>query len=71
MPRRERPAKTERSEHWLRVAVNERTEQLNELIERQRRDGDPGRPFFHSPNRTTASRQPSMDIAPVTAKFIL
>jgi len=53
------------------VAVNERTEQLNELIERQRRDGDPGRPFFHSPNRTTASRQPSMDIAPVTAKFIL
>jgi len=35
MPRRERPAKTERSEHWLRVAVNERTEQLNELIERK------------------------------------
>lgn len=35
MPRRERPEKTERSEHWLRVAVNERTEQLDALIERK------------------------------------
>ena len=35
MPRRERPANAERSEHWLRVAVNERTEQLNALIERK------------------------------------
>lgn len=32
MPRRERPAHTERSEHWLRVMVNERTELLNDHI---------------------------------------
>ncbi len=29
MPRRERPAQTTRSEHWLRVAVNEATDDLN------------------------------------------
>jgi hypothetical protein len=32
MPRRERPANTERSEHWLRVAVNEHTAALNAKI---------------------------------------
>lgn len=32
MPRRSRPALTERSEHWLRIAVNERTAALNALI---------------------------------------
>jgi hypothetical protein len=32
MPRRKRPPETERSEHWLRVAVNERTDALNSLI---------------------------------------
>jgi len=34
MPRRERPHKTERSEHWLRVAVNENTESLNSKVKR-------------------------------------
>ena len=29
MPRRERPAETQRSEHWLRIAVNERRGLLN------------------------------------------
>jgi hypothetical protein len=29
MPRRLRPAQSQRSEHWLRVAVNERTDVLN------------------------------------------
>jgi len=32
MPRRPRPARSERSEHWLRVAVNERTDFLNAHI---------------------------------------
>src|SRR5688500_1099102 len=32
MPRRARPAETTRSEHWLRVAVNDRTVRLNALI---------------------------------------
>lgn len=32
MPRRERPSKTRRSEHWLRVAVNERKKYLNSKI---------------------------------------
>lgn len=32
MPRRERPPKTERSEHWLRVAVNEHTDAFNSSI---------------------------------------
>jgi hypothetical protein len=32
MPRRERPATTTRSEHWLRVAVNYHTNTLNSLI---------------------------------------
>lgn len=32
MPKRARPAVTERSEHWLRVMVNERTELLNDHI---------------------------------------
>ena len=32
MPRRERPPKTERSEHWLRVAVNDDTEVFNEQV---------------------------------------
>ncbi len=32
MPRRERPLKTKRSEHWLRVAVNENAEKLNALV---------------------------------------
>jgi hypothetical protein len=32
MPRRERPPKTSRSEHWMRVAVNEHAEMLNSLI---------------------------------------
>lgn len=35
MPRRERPAQTERSEHWLRVAVNERTHEIDELVKGQ------------------------------------
>ena len=34
MPRRKRPRVTTRSEHWLRVAVNEHTDQLNSLVER-------------------------------------
>lgn len=32
MPRRTRPGQTERSEHWMRVAVNECTEALNARI---------------------------------------
>ncbi len=32
MPRRERPLKITRSEHWMRVAANERTGALNALI---------------------------------------
>ena len=32
MPRRDRPRETTRSEHWLRVAVNERAEVLNAAI---------------------------------------
>lgn len=32
MPRRERPAETQRSEHWLRIAVNERPDFLNAKI---------------------------------------
>ena len=32
MPRRERPQKTERSEHWMRVAANEDAESLNQQI---------------------------------------
>ena len=32
MPRRPRPGQTERSEHWMRVAVNECTEALNARI---------------------------------------
>jgi len=32
MPRRERPAETTRSEHWLRFVVNERTQQLNSVV---------------------------------------
>jgi len=32
MPRRTRPSQTERSEHWMRVAVNECTEALNARI---------------------------------------
>ena len=32
MPRKRRPLKTTRSEHWLRVAVNERTQPLNSAI---------------------------------------
>jgi hypothetical protein len=32
MPRRERPADVERSEHWLRIAVNEHTDELNDAI---------------------------------------
>ncbi|MGY4618572.1 hypothetical protein ACVWZ4_003799 [Bradyrhizobium sp. USDA 4472] len=32
MPRRERPIETKRSEHWLRVAVNDRTSQTNEMV---------------------------------------
>lgn len=35
MPRRERPAQTGRSEHWLRVAVNERTHEIDELVKGQ------------------------------------
>lgn len=35
MPRRERPAEAERSEHWLRVAVNERTHEINEMVRGQ------------------------------------
>lgn len=32
MPRRARPHKTERSEHWMRIAANEDSSSLNELI---------------------------------------
>ena len=32
MPRRERPGKTKRSEHWMRVAVNEDADVLNQKI---------------------------------------
>jgi hypothetical protein len=32
MPRRERPAETERSEPWLRMAVNDRTNDLNDMV---------------------------------------
>ena len=32
MPRRDRPQKTERSEHWMRVAANEDSDALNKLI---------------------------------------
>lgn len=32
MPRRERPRETSRSEHWIRVAVNERTQETNGRI---------------------------------------
>ena len=32
MPRRPRPTETRRSEHWLRVMVNERTTLLNDRI---------------------------------------
>jgi len=32
MPRRERPGKTERSEHWMRVAANEDASTLNKMI---------------------------------------
>lgn len=32
MPRRPRPEQTERSEHWMRVAVNEATPALNEKV---------------------------------------
>ena len=32
MPRRERPAETRRSEHWIRVAVNEFTGSLNASV---------------------------------------
>lgn len=32
MPRRTRPPETERSEHWLRVAVNEHTDALNSRV---------------------------------------
>lgn len=32
MPRRSRPATTQRSEHWLRVAVNEHTAELNKRV---------------------------------------
>jgi hypothetical protein len=32
MPRRERPARTERSEHWLRVAINEHSVALNRRV---------------------------------------
>ena len=32
MPRRSRPAQTKRSEHWLRVMVNNRTRELDRLI---------------------------------------
>jgi hypothetical protein len=35
MPRRPRPAVTSRSEHWLRVAVNQRQPLLNELVFRK------------------------------------
>lgn len=35
MPRRDRPAETQRSEHWLRVAVNDRTEALNTRVRYQ------------------------------------
>lgn len=34
MPRRERPHKTERSEHWLRIAVNEHADSLNSKVKR-------------------------------------
>lgn len=32
MPRRERPAETQRSEHWLRTAVNDHPDTLNALV---------------------------------------
>jgi hypothetical protein len=32
MPRRERPAEAKRSEHWLRVAVNDRASDLNVMV---------------------------------------
>jgi hypothetical protein len=32
MPRRERPGETRRSEHWLRVAVNDCAEAFNKQI---------------------------------------
>jgi hypothetical protein len=32
MPRRKRPATTERSEHWLRFAIGERTESFNDRV---------------------------------------
>lgn len=32
MPRRKRPQNAERSEHWMRVAVNEDTESLNQKV---------------------------------------
>src|SRR5262245_58216802 len=32
MPRRVRPPETTRSEHWLRIAVNDRTSLLNRLV---------------------------------------
>jgi hypothetical protein len=34
MPRRERPAETEKSEHWLRVALNDHTSEINEMVTR-------------------------------------
>lgn len=34
MPRRQRPAETTRSEHWLRIAVNGRTEELDASVTR-------------------------------------
>ena len=35
MPRRKRQYKTQRSAHWLRVAVNEYPEKLNSLLSNQ------------------------------------
>lgn len=35
MPRRDRPAQTQRSEHWLRVAVNDRTAALDTRVRNQ------------------------------------
>lgn len=35
MPRRKRPASTTRSEHWLRVAVNERSDYFNAAVSRE------------------------------------
>ncbi len=32
MPRRARPPKTQRSEHWMRIAANEDAEAFNQLI---------------------------------------